>query len=88
MTIVKFFKRFISSNNEKVNSGVVLVSVGTFLGLIAFSYYAFYLRKDIGSNLVYLLLGILGGGGAVGGLASKFGLNTKRIGRVGEVKED
>ena len=88
MTILKFFKRFISSNNEKVNSGVVLVSIGSFIGLVAFCYYGFYLKKDIGGNLVYLLLGVLGGSGAVGGLASKFGMNTKRIGRIGEVKED
>ena len=85
---MNFIKGFLSSNNKDINSGIVLVSIGTALGLIAFSYYAFYLRKDIGSNLVYLLLGILGGGGAVGGLASRFGVNTKRIGKVGEVKED
>lgn len=85
---MKVLKGFLSSNNNNINSGIVLVSIGTILGLIAFSYYAFYLKKDIGSNLVYLILGILGGGGAVGGLASRFGVNTKRIEKVGEVKED
>jgi len=82
--INKWTKEFFSSNNEKLNSGIAFTTVGSLVGLVAFCYYAFWLHKDIGSNSVYLLLGLLGGGGLVGTLAGRFGTNTKRIGQVEE----
>jgi hypothetical protein len=70
---------FLSSDNSKKDSGtliaVLLAGPIVFSGLAAFWYYAFWLQKDIGVNLRYLILGLLASGisGVGAFIASRLG---------------
>ncbi len=75
-----FWREFFSSSNEKVNSPTVIASVLAapimLLAMAILIYHSFILGKGLDSNVVTLILGLLGGGGigyGIGHAAARFG---------------
>lgn len=62
-----FWREFFSSSNEKVNSPTVIASLLAvpimLLAMAILIYHSFILGKGLDSNVVNLILGLLGGGG-------------------------
>jgi len=79
-----FIKNFMSSDNSKVNSATVIVTLlaipTILLGLAVVIYHSFILGRGLDKDVVALLLGIIGGGGVgfgIGQAAAKYGGRVK-----------
>ena len=76
-----FFRDFLSSDNSKVNTITVLSSLLVIpimlLAMAVLVYHCFYLRKGLDSNVVNLILGLVGGGGVGYGVGRASGMIGK-----------
>jgi hypothetical protein len=82
--IKKFIFHIFSNDNSKVNTGTLFAVVSLFISWAIVLYYAFWLKTDIGPNMV-ALLGILVGSSGGGFIASLF---QKYVGSVNIPPED
>ena len=78
---MSFFRDFLSSDNSKVNTITVLASLLVIpimlLAMAVLIYHCFYLHKGLDSNVVNLILGLVGGGGVGYGIGRVSGMVSK-----------
>jgi len=75
---MSFFRDFLSSDNTRVNTITVLASLLVIpimlLAMAVLVYHCFWLHKGLDSNVVNLILGLVGGGGVGYGVGRASGM--------------